>query len=112
MGVTSEKLLLPATSPPVVVPTATRLVMLSPRNAVLGRTTICTVCCAPLAMLPRLQMTLLLPLRVSDSGVGVVVQLPVEGVAETKTSPSGKVSSIVTFSAVLRPSGSVFAVTT
>ena len=44
--------------------------------------------------------------------VGTVEQLPVDGVALMKISPSGSVSEIVTSSAALRPSAVVVAVMT
>jgi hypothetical protein len=60
--------------------------------ALVGVTTIVTVAEAPLARLPRLQVTMLVPL-----------QLPWLGVADTKATPVGNVSVIVTPVAVAGP---------
>ena len=69
-----------------------------------GRTTTVTVRCAPLAMLPRLQITrllLLAPVRLFAAGF--VPQVPCTEVAETNVRFGGSVSVIVTAPALDKP---------
>ena len=83
MWTTAEaELLLPSVSV-VEVATVTLLVMSVPRIALSGRTTTVTVCCEPLLMVPRLQISWLLPGPVGAAVEGWVAQLPVVGEAET-----------------------------
>lgn len=87
----------------VVVETATSLCSAVPRVAGFGRTTTVKVCWAPLAMVPTLQIRLLLPGPVVEFAAGAVPQAPAEGLAEMKATFAGRVSVMVTASAAESP---------
>jgi hypothetical protein len=95
----------------VSVATTTSLVIKAPLVALFGRTTMVTVCCAPLPSVPNVQATVLLPGPVGAVVLGRVEQDPVDGVADRKVSPAGNVSVIRTTSAELSPLAMLVAVT-
>ena len=88
------------------------LMIVVARVALVGRTTTVMVCCAPLPIVPRLQISVSLPGPVVVPIVGVVEQLPAEGEADIKVTSAGNTSVTVMFAAELRPLAILRAVTT
>ena len=81
------------------VVTSTLLVSVVPRVIVVGRTTMRTVRCAWLLIVPRSHVTVRLPAIVTVPIVGVTLQLPDDGVTETTYTFNGNTSVIVTLNA-------------
>ena len=82
--------------------TTALLVRVVPRVATVGRASMVSVCCAPTASVPRLQITWLLP-AVVGALLGTVAQDPVDGVTFVTTRLSGSVSVMVVLSEELGP---------
>ena len=111
-GVVALALLFVVSVSMVEVATLTLLVSVVPRVFRFGRTITVTVCCAPLAMVPRLHDSVLLLALVVLPAAGAAAQVPAEGLAETNVTFEGRVSVIVTASAADNPLAMLVAVMT
>jgi hypothetical protein len=87
----------------VVVDTVAIFVSVVPRVAVVGTTTIVIVLWAALAMVPKAHVTCRLPVIVTVFTVGRTLQLPLDGVADTNSTPRGKLSLTTTPAALDGP---------
>ena len=100
-SVVATAALLPRSVSVVVVDTVTPFDSVVPRVAKFGRTTTVAVRCAPLAIVPRLQVIVSAPPVVLPEGSDAE-QSP-DGATETKVTSAGSVSVTVTLSAGLSP---------